>query len=162
MPVGVHHANLARDAVDGGMDEHGRGLHRVPSRQLAALRVHQDDVVRADLPGIPQDSISVQVENDVLTISGQRLDDRKEEREGYYLSERSYGSFQRSIALPPGVNPDSIGASFDNGVLEVRVQLPEQQKGRKVEIGKGMTMVPEGRTWDNDDLWPEREDGFTP
>lgn len=97
-------------------------------------------VVRADLPGVPQDQISVQVEDDVLTISGHRSDDRKEEREGYYHSERSYGSFQRSIALPAGVDPDAIMASFEHGVLEVTLPKPVvKSSGRKIGIGKSAT-----------------------
>ena len=112
-----------------------------------AIEVFQKDgqlVVRADLPGIPQDSISVQAEGDVLTISGERHDDRNEQREGYYHSERSYGSFQRSIALPEGVNNDDIRAHFENGVLHIVAPLPEQKKtsGRKIEIGKRPAETP--------------------
>jgi len=103
-----------------------------------AIEIFQRDgnlVVRADLPGIQQDQISVTVEHDVLTITGTRSDDRTEQREGYYHSERSYGSFQRSIALPRGVTSDNIHATFENGVLEVTAPMAPEQTARKVEIG---------------------------
>ncbi|NUP06972.1 MAG: Hsp20/alpha crystallin family protein [Polyangiaceae bacterium] len=93
-------------------------------------------VVRADLPGIPEDQIDVKVEEGVLSISGERRDDRSEQKEGYWHSERSYGRFQRSIALPRGVQESSIEASFDRGVLQVTVPLPENKgKGRSIPIG---------------------------
>ena len=128
---------LSRSPLYSGMG----GLGSMRDLWAPEIEVFQKDkqlFVRADLPGIPQDSISVQVEGDTLTISGERHDDRNEQREGYYHSERSYGSFHRSIALPEGVNNDDIRAHFDNGVLQVVVPLPEQKKpsGRKVEIGK--------------------------
>jgi len=110
--------------------------------QIEVFQRDKNMIVRADLPGITQDNVSVQVEDDVLTISGVRTDDRKEQREGYYHSERSYGSFQRSIALPQGVSPDTVQATFENGVLEVSVPMPEAKRsGRKIEIGK-----PQGQT----------------
>lgn len=96
-------------------------------------------IVRADLPGIPEDSVSVKVDHDVLTISGVRHDDRTEQREGYYHSERTYGSFQRSIKLPPFVDHDEIKASFDDGVLEVSVPIPSNARSKRIDIGRKAT-----------------------
>jgi HSP20 family protein len=95
-------------------------------------------VVRADLPGLEPDDVRVEVENNVLTVSGERRQEDEDEREGYFRSERSYGSFFRSIPLPEGVEEESIKASFDRGVLEVRVPIPEQQqrRGRRIEINR--------------------------
>ncbi len=80
--------------------------------------------------------MSIEVEDGILTLSGERRQESREEREGFYRSERSYGNFYRSIPLPEGVNEDDISATFGDGVLEVRVPVPAQQqrRGRKVEI----------------------------
>jgi HSP20 family protein len=93
-------------------------------------------VVRADLPGIKKEDVNVEVNDGMLTISGERRQEDTEEREGFYRSERSYGTFYRSIPLPEGVTEDQISASFEDGVLEVVVPTPQQQqpRGRKVQI----------------------------
>ena len=93
-------------------------------------------IVRADLPGLKRDDVTVEVDDGVLTLSGERRQENQEERQGFYRSERSYGSFYRAIPLPEGVNEDDISASFGDGVLEVRVPVSEQQqrRGRRVEI----------------------------
>ena len=88
-----------------------------------------------DLPGIPEDKISVEFEDGVLTVSAER--DRAEQFEGdrFYRYERRFGSFQRTLGLPQGVKDDDISASYANGVLELRVAKPEEVKPRKIQIG---------------------------
>ena len=94
--------------------------------------------VCADLPGLSAKDIDIQIDDGILTISGERQQSSEDKQEGYYRSERSYGSFSRSIALPDGVNEDQIRARFDNGVLEVTVPMATQrQRGRRVEIQSG-------------------------
>ena len=83
-------------------------------------------VVRADLPGLSKDDVNVEVDDGVLTISGERKHEEEEERDGFYRSERSYGHFYRSIPLPDGVNADQVEASFRDGVLEITVPAPKQ------------------------------------
>lgn len=91
--------------------------------------------VRADLPGLKKEDVDVELTDDSLVISGERKQESKEEREGYYHSERSYGSFYRSIPLPEGADRDKATASFQNGVLEVTIAVPKvEPKGRKLEI----------------------------
>lgn len=94
-------------------------------------------VLRADLPGVAEADVSVQLEDGLLTVAGQRESTTKDEREGYMRLERSTGSFQRSLRLPDGVDAGAVTASFDQGVLEVRVPKPEQIKPQKVEIAIG-------------------------
>ncbi len=95
-------------------------------------------VVRADLPGIDEKDINVKVDEGVLTISGERKQDVEEKREGYYRSERSYGYFERSVALPEGVDPNQVEARFNSGVLEIEAPVPEQRRrGRTVPIAGG-------------------------
>lgn len=93
-------------------------------------------IVRAELPGLNKDDVEVNITEDVLTIQGHRQQEQEEQQEGFYHSERSYGSFYRAIPLPEDVIPDSAEASFRNGVLEIRLQAPpnEVRRGRKLEI----------------------------
>jgi HSP20 family protein len=96
-------------------------------------------VVRADLPGLSKDDIQLDLRDDALTIRGQRREQHEESREGYSYSERSYGSFSRQIAIPRGISPEQVDASFENGVLEVEMKMPEQSRTqrRKLEIRSG-------------------------
>ncbi|WP_437315736.1 Hsp20/alpha crystallin family protein [Sorangium sp. So ce385] len=94
-------------------------------------------VVKADLPGVTKDDIRVELHDDALIIEGERRQEQQEQREGVSYSERSYGSFMRSIPLPQGVRADDVDARFENGVLEVCLKLPQQQRGRTVQIKSG-------------------------
>ena len=94
-------------------------------------------VLHADLPGLSEQDINVELESGVLKISGERKSESPAEKGGYRRIERSYGSFSRSLTLPDGVNPDAVEASFDKGVLEVKIPKPEQIKPRKVTISVG-------------------------
>ncbi len=94
-------------------------------------------VLRADLPGMSENDVNIELEDNVLTISGERKSEHEQRNEGYYRVERASGSFSRSLTLPEGVEADGIQASFKNGVLEVQIAKPEQQKPRKVQISLG-------------------------
>ena len=100
-------------------------------------------VVRADLPGMKREDITLQVTEDALTVEGERRSEAAEQREGYYRTERTYGSFCRVIPLPEGALADTAKASFENGVLEVVMQAPprEVSRGRRLEIPE----APSGR-----------------
>ena len=80
--------------------------------------------------------MKVEINDNVLTIQGERKQEHEEEREGWYRNERSYGSFYRAIPLPEGTISDSAKASFKNGVLEITLQAPPQEvsRGRRLEI----------------------------
>ena len=93
-------------------------------------------VIRADMPGLSKDDITVDIADDQLTIRGDRRYDHEEERDGVFRSERSYGSFCRVVPLPQGAIADSAKATFNNGVLEIVVQAPsfDVRRGRRVEI----------------------------
>jgi len=101
---------------------------------------HRDNqlVVRADLPGLKKDDITIDVTDDAITISGERRQEQQTDREGIYRSERSYGSFFRTIPLPDGAISDQAKASFKDGVLEITLPAPPQStRGRRVEISDG-------------------------
>ncbi len=94
-------------------------------------------VLRADLPGLSEEDVNIELEDNVLTISGQRKSEHEERKEGFHRVERAYGSFSRSLTLPEGVNAEAIKANFDRGVLEVQIPKPEERKPRKVAISVG-------------------------
>jgi HSP20 family protein len=94
-------------------------------------------VLRADLPGVSEEDVNIELEDNVLTVSGERKSEHGESREGYHRVERVAGRFARSLTLPDGVDPESIQARFENGVLTVRIPKPEQRKPRRVAINVG-------------------------
>jgi HSP20 family protein len=103
-----------------------------------------DLVIRADVPGLSKDDITVDIADDQLTIRGERRYDHEEERDGVFRSERSYGSFCRAIPLPQGAIADSAKATFNNGVLEIVVQAPsfDVRRGRRIEVKEGSEKRP--------------------
>ena len=91
--------------------------------------------IHADLPGLKKDDIEVEFTDDALIISGERKEENKEEREGYYFSERNYGSFYRTIPLPEGADTTKAHANFHDGVLDITVAVPKlEPRSRKLEI----------------------------
>ena len=101
--------------------------------------VESDDhfVLRADLPGLDEGDVKIEVQDKVLTLSGERRFEHEAKKDGFYRVERGSGSFSRSLTLPDGVDADGIAASFDRGVLEIRIPKPEERKPRRVEIAVG-------------------------
>jgi HSP20 family protein len=99
---------------------------------------NENELVYAfDLPGIPEDKISVEFEDGALVVSGERERTQEASEENYYRFERRFGSFARTVGLPQGATEDSISADYHDGVLEVHVKKPEQPKPRRIEIGSG-------------------------
>ncbi len=114
----------------------GSAMRRwVPPMDLVETGEHY--VLRADLPGLSEADVNIELEDNVLTISGERPIEHDDREEGYYRVERASGAFARSLTLPEGVDPDSVQAHFDRGVLEIRIPKPEQRKPRKVSISLG-------------------------
>jgi HSP20 family protein len=107
----------------------------IPAMDL--LETDAQFVLRADLPGMSESDVSVELEDNVLTVSGERSAEHDDKREGFYRMERAFGSFSRSLTLPKGVDPEGVSAHFDRGVLEVRIPKPEQRKPRRINIGAG-------------------------
>jgi HSP20 family protein len=101
-------------------------------------------VLRADLPGLSEGDVKIELEDSTLTISGERKAETETEHDGYLRVERATGTFQRSLTLPKGVDPEAVSASFDRGVLEVRIPKPEQRKPRRIEIAGSEPKTLEG------------------
>ena len=127
---------LFNTVVDAPGGNAGAPMRRwVPAMDL----VESEDqfVLRADLPGMKQEDVSIEFEDNVLTISGERRFEHQEEREGYQRVERAFGAFSRTLTVPKGIDPEAISAGFENGVLEVRIPKPEESKPRRISIGVG-------------------------
>jgi HSP20 family protein len=102
-----------------------------------AIDVVRDDgnlVVHADIPGIKPDEVKIQVANDVLTITGEHEESKEEKSQQYVRRERRYGSFSRSLSLPPGVDASKVKAKTHDGVVEVTIPLPKEAKKEPVTI----------------------------
>ena len=105
-----------------------------------------DEVVYAfDLPGIPEEAISVELEDGALTISAERTREHEVEDGKYFRFERRFGTFSRTIGLPQGVSEGDVSAHYEHGVLQVHVRKPEQPKPRKIEIGVSGPKTIEGQ-----------------
>lgn len=112
------------------------GLQRwVPAMDLVETDEHL--VLRADLPGLERDDVEIEVKDGVLTVSGERKAEHEDKGEGYHRVERSFGRFSRSLGLPQGVDASQVEASFERGVLAVKVPKPEERKPTRIEIAGG-------------------------
>jgi HSP20 family protein len=125
------------DTPSASKGDNGNGAVRRWIPALDLVETQDDFVLKADLPGMNEGDVDVELENNVLTISGERKAEHEEQHEGYYRLERATGSFARSLSLPEGIDPESVAATFDNGVLTVRIPKPVQAKPRRVKIGVG-------------------------
>ena len=116
------------------------GNGRTAESWVPAVDVWETDndlVYAFDLPGVSEEQISIELQDDMLTVSAQR--DRTEERaeEGFVRFERRFGSFSRAVGVPQGVTEDKVKADYRDGVLEIRVAKPETQKQKKIALGGG-------------------------
>jgi len=119
------------------------GNGRATQAWVPALDVWETEdalVYAFDLPGVPEDKISIEVEDSMLTVSAERERTEEVSQERYHRFERRFGTFTRTIGLPQGIAEGEIKADYHGGVLEIRVPKPEQAKPRRISIGG------EGRT----------------
>mgnify|MGYP003585583847 CR=1 FL=1 len=134
---------FGRDLSPRGFGNSGEALW---SPQVEMFERDGQLIVRADLPGLTKDDVKVEVTDNSINLSGERRGEREEKDEGYYRSERSYGSFYRSIPLPEGVNADDAKATFKNGVLEIAMAAPQAKpRGRRLEITEGQSETEQAR-----------------
>ncbi len=99
--------------------------------------VYENDnaiVVKAELPGVDKENISVDVEGRILTLKGERKTENEAKEENYYRQERTYGRFERSFTLPAEVEPDSIKAEYKDGLLKIEVPKPEEKKAKQITV----------------------------
>jgi HSP20 family protein len=130
---GLMNGILERASNGAGTNGNGAGTKWVPAVDVWET---VDDLVYAfDLPGIPEDKISVELEDGVLTVTGERERAEQVKEDGFYRYERHFGRFQRAIRLPSGATDDGVNADFRNGVLEIHVAKPAQPKPRRIPLG---------------------------
>jgi HSP20 family protein len=134
---------LFNSVFDSPAPGNGATMRRwMPAMDL--VETEDDFVLRADLPGLSEDDVRIELEDATLTISGERKAEHESKSEGFYRVERAFGAFSRTLTLPQGIDPEAVAASFDRGVLEVRVPKPEQRKPRRIEIGGAAQQTIEG------------------
>jgi HSP20 family protein len=127
--------NRLFDGFFNGRAGNGVGGRRwIPAMDLAETDEHL--VLRADLPGLREDDVNIEIKDRVLTISGERRSEHEDKGEGFHRVERAYGGFSRSLNLPDGIDADDVSASFDRGVLEVKIPKPAERKPHRVQIGR--------------------------
>jgi HSP20 family protein len=128
-------------------DSPGQGNAGALRRWMPAMDLVETEdhfVLRADLPGMSEEDVKIELEDTTLTVSGERKAEHEDRGEGYYRVERAFGSFARTLTLPQGVDPEAVTAGFDRGVLEIRVPKPEARKPRRIEIGGSDRQTIEG------------------
>lgn len=115
------------------------GWPRIETSSWPEIEISQQGnklVVQADIPGLKKDDVTVELRDNELCISGERREEKQTNEQGYFRSERTYGSFCRTVPLPEGAKPDTATATFENGVLKVEIEAPgvEQSRGRRIEV----------------------------
>ena len=121
---------------DSGRSANGSAVRRwIPAMDLVESEDHL--VLRADLPGMKEGDVEIEIKDGVLTVSGERKAEHEEKGEGFHRVERAFGRFSRSLSLPDGIDAGKVAAHFEDGVLEVKVPKPEETKPTRVQIGKG-------------------------
>ena len=123
------------------------GNGRTNQAWVPALDVWETEnelVYALDLPGIPEDKISVELDEGALTISAERDRTQEETQDRFYRFERRYGTFSRTFGVPQGVTDSDVSAEYKDGVLEVHVKKPEQPKPKRIQVGSGAGATIEG------------------
>lgn len=123
-----------RHRLDQAFRDLGDGAQRGWAPSMDLVRSRDRLVLRVDLPGIKPEEVKIEVEGDVLTMSGEHREEKEEKEEDYMRRERRYGSFSRSMMLPKGVKADDIQATSEDGVLEITIPLPKGEEKQKIEI----------------------------
>jgi HSP20 family protein len=120
--------------MNGLLEGNGRASQSwVPA--LDVWETEKEIVYALDLPGIPEDKISVELDDTSLTVTAERERAEEESEERFYRFERRYGTFSRTFGVPQGVTESDVRAQYKNGVLELHVQKPEQPKPKRIQIG---------------------------
>ena len=112
--------------------DESRSQRWVPAMDLVEAEDHF--LLKADLPGLGEEDVAIEIRDNTLTISGERKSEHESRERGWYRVERATGRFSRSLSLPEGVDPDAVAAEFDRGVLTVNIPKPEQRKPRRIQI----------------------------
>ena len=121
-----------QEEMDGWLGYQGKSLAFTPPVDI--FEDKESIQVRAELPGVPADAVHVNVENNVLTLRGERKLEREDRKDGYHRIERAYGQFSRSFALPQLVDAEKIHAEMKDGVLTVRLPKKGEAQPRRIDV----------------------------
>jgi HSP20 family protein len=105
--------------------------------KLDIIEGEEDITVKAEIPGIEAKDFDISIDSRLLTIKGEKKQEKKQKEETYYRIERSYGSFKRTIELPTGVLPDSVDASYKKGVLKIKFRKAQGYQTKKIKVTSG-------------------------
>jgi HSP20 family protein len=141
-PAGLQNEMRRMIYAEGAGDQSARAW--IPA--LDVWESESEVVYAFDLPGIPEEKISVELENGTLSVSAEREREETTSQGGFHRYERHFGSFERTISLPVGVTEADVAASYSNGVLELRVRKPEQPKPHRIPVSSGETAVSNGES----------------
>ena len=125
------------------------GNGRTTQSWIPALDVWETEseiVYALDLPGIPEEKISVELDDGALTITAERERKQEESQDRFYRFERRYGTFTRTFGVPQGVSESDVSADYKDGVLEVHVRKPEQPKPKRIQVGSSDQATIEGQS----------------
>ena len=136
-PFGFLHREIDRLFEDftRGLDTGGQAqVNLVPSIDMT--EAEKEIMITAEMPGLERKDVEISVEDDVLTIRGEKKVEREQDdkNKNYHLTERSYGVFYRVLQLPPGVDPSAVQASMSNGVLKITIPKPARSEAKKIEV----------------------------
>lgn len=136
--LSAHPLSLLQQEIDRLFDGFARNLSgRVAGALMPSMDLSETDKeieITAELPGLEEKDVQLNVSDNILTIRGEKKNEREEKDKDYHLLERNYGSFTRTVELPAGVDPDSIKAVIAKGVLKVTVPKPAPSQTRKIEV----------------------------
>ena len=124
----------------------GNGQTRTWVPAVDVWETDREVVYAFDLPGIPEDKIDVEFEDNALTVSAERERTEETSSDRFHRFERRFGSFSRTIGLPQGVSESDVSADYRNGVLEVHVKKPEQPKPKRIQVGSAAQATIEGKS----------------
>lgn len=130
---------LFDEVMGGGMPmQGGQGAGQILNAQMNVSETEAEIRIEAEMPGVSEGDIDVQLNDDVLTIRGEKRFERKDDKENYHFVERSFGTFQRSLRLPFAIDPEQVRASFENGVLTVTVpKSARAERSRRIQVQRG-------------------------
>lgn len=130
---------LLQQEIDRVFDSftHWRGADLAFTPSMEVTETDSAIEISTELPGIDEKDVEISVANDILTIRGEKKAEQDEKTKSYRLVERSYGSFERALALPPGVSADAIKANMSKGVLKITLPKPVAAQSQKIQISQG-------------------------
>ncbi|HET8727617.1 MAG TPA: Hsp20/alpha crystallin family protein [Alphaproteobacteria bacterium] len=145
-PFAALHREVNRlfDDISRGFDLPAMAGAGAMSPRVDVCETDRDLRVTAELPGVDPGDVDVTLDDDVLTLRGEKRSEQEDKQQNYHLSERFYGSFSRSIRLPFAADPDRVDASFKDGILTISLPKPppEQQKARRIDVKSGSAAGP--------------------